>query len=281
MLPRLYRRHDRHPGLNSPIDTIITAETPEGIAISIRPAGFAVRCTAFLIDAVIRAGILMACAAALDAGGSFGSGMMFIVLFLINWMYPVMFELTPAAATPGKRIMGLYVVMASGLPITPAGCLIRNLLRVVDLLPVFYAFGIVSMLLRRDARRLGDLAAATVVAYRDEVQLTGMLGDGEPMPPPMPLSPRQQLAITAFAFRVGRLTPERAEEIAALAAVAAPGLTTASSAPGASAPGASATAVAAVAGTAPAQASLTMRLIGVARWLHGQRPVARRAPAAP
>ena len=36
--------------MNPAIDTILTAETPEGIAISIRPAGFAVRATAFLID---------------------------------------------------------------------------------------------------------------------------------------------------------------------------------------------------------------------------------------
>ena len=43
LLPRLHRRHDRHPGLNPAIDTLLSAETPEGIAISIRPAGFAVR----------------------------------------------------------------------------------------------------------------------------------------------------------------------------------------------------------------------------------------------
>jgi uncharacterized RDD family membrane protein YckC len=109
------------------IDTIITAETPEGIEIAIRPAGFAVRCTAFLIDACIRVAILAACASALGVGGHFGGGLLLIVLFIINWLYPVIFELTAAAATPGKRIMGLYVLMANGLPITPAGCLIRNL----------------------------------------------------------------------------------------------------------------------------------------------------------
>jgi hypothetical protein len=67
LLPRLHRRHHRHSGLNPAIDTILTAETPEGIAISIRPAGFAVRATAFLIDAVIRFVFLMICATALAA----------------------------------------------------------------------------------------------------------------------------------------------------------------------------------------------------------------------
>jgi uncharacterized RDD family membrane protein YckC len=236
--------------LNSAIDTIITAETPEGIAISIRPAGFAVRCTAFLIDGAIRFVLLIACGTVLGAGGHFGAGLEMIALFVLNWLYPVIFELTAAAATPGKRIMGLYVLMTSGLPITPAGCLIRNLLRFVDFLPLLYAFAVVSILVRHDSRRLGDLAAGTVVAYRNDVPPAGTLAEGEPMAPPMPLSVRQQIAITAFAWRVGRLTPQRAEEIAALASVAAPAGSRQSGAP---VPG------------------LTARLVGVARWLHGER----------
>ena len=237
--------------MNPAIDTILSAETPEGIAISIRPAGFAVRATAFLIDATIRVFFLMTCATMLAAGGRFGSGLFYILLFVLNWLYPVIFELTPAAATPGKRMLGLVVLMANGLPITPAGCLIRNLVRFVDVLPLFYAFGIVSILLRGDSRRIGDLAGGTIVAYRHDVQPAGSLADAEPIPPPIALSRRQQIAIMAFGFRVGRLTPQRAEEIAELAS-------------------------AAVAGT-PARLSLTARLVGVARWLHGER--ASPAPA--
>jgi uncharacterized RDD family membrane protein YckC len=231
--------------LNPAIDTILTAETPEGIAISIRPAGFAVRATAFLIDAAIRMVFLMICSTALAAGGKFGGGVLLIFLFVLNWLYPVIFELTAAAATPGKRIMGLVVLMANGLPITPAGCLIRNLLRVVDALPLCYAFGIVCILLRNDSRRIGDLAGGTVVAYRDEVQPAGSLAAADPIPPPIALSRRQQIAIMSFGFRVGRLTPQRAEEIAEFAAAALQ--------------------------DTPARLSLTARLVGVARWLHGDR----------
>src|SRR6202012_107313 len=182
MLPRLYRRHHRHPGLNSAIDTIVTAETPEGISIPIRPAGFAVRATAFLVDALIRIALFSVCASLFSMGRKGGVGLFLISAFVINWLSPVLFEMSAAAATPGKRIFGLYVLMANGLPITPTGCLIRNLLRVVDMLPLLYAFAIVSILLRRDSRRLGDLAAGTVVAYRHEVQLTGKLSDGIPIP---------------------------------------------------------------------------------------------------
>jgi uncharacterized RDD family membrane protein YckC len=230
--------------LSAAIDTLITAETPEGIAISIRPAGLAVRCMAYLIDALIRLAILFICLSALGRGGLFGIGLMFIAFFVTNWLYSVVFELSAGAATPGKRVMGLYVVMANGLPITPAGSLIRNLMRAVDLLPLLYAFGAASMLLRRDCRRLGDLAAGTVVAYRDEFAPPGDLAEGRPLAPAIPLTARQQLAISAFAWRVDRLTPERAEEIAAHAAGAAPA----------------------------GRLSLTSRLVGVARWLHGERP---------
>jgi len=209
---------------------------------------------AFLIDLLIRLAILLLSTTVLAAGGHFGSGLIFITLFVLNWLYAVVFEMLAAAATPGKRIMGIYVVMVSGLPITPAGCLIRNLLRAVDFLPLLYAFGTISMLLRRDARRLGDLAAGTVVAYRHDVQFAGAVGEGEPIAPTVSLSRRQQAALTAFAWRSRRLTPQRADEIAALAAWAAPTGATQGSA-----------------------GSLSARLVGVARWLHGARPRAARA----
>ncbi len=240
--------------MSSSIDTVITAETPEGIAIAMHPAGFAVRAAAFLIDGMLRFGILVACGTALGAGGRVGAGLMFIVLFVINWLYGPIFELLPAAATPGKRLMGLQVLMANGLPLTPAGCLIRNLLRAVDFLPLMYAFGIICILLRRDARRLGDLAGGTLVAYRSPVQASGSFGAGEPRAPTVSLNSRQQAAIAAFAWRVRRLTPERAEEIALLAAAAVPDSDA---------------------------GSMTSGLVGIARWFHGQRPTYSPHPRAP
>jgi len=238
--------------LSLPNDTIVTAETPEGIEIAMRPAGYAVRGSAFLIDALIRGVILTTLSTVLGQAGHMGIGLLLIVLFVVNWLYPVIFEMLPAAATPGKQAMGLTVLMANGLPLTPEGCLIRNLMRAVDVLPLFYGFGIVTILLRRDSRRIGDLAGGTLVAYRTESKAPGAFGPGEPTQPPRSLSLRQRAAITAFAWRVTRLTPERAEEIAVLAAAAAP--------------------------LSAAGPSMTSRLVGMARWLHGQRPTA--APGA-
>lgn len=232
--------------MSSTIDTLISAETPEGIAILMRPAGFPVRCMAFLIDALIRYAIIFALAGVLGRAGRVGIGVLLIIVFLVLWLYPVIFELTPGAATPGKRAMGLQVMMANGLPVTPAGCLIRNLMRAVDMLPLFYGFALVSMLLRRDARRLGDLAAGTLVVYRDQPHLAGELGAGEPERPRSPLTIRQQMAITAFGWRVPRLTAERAEEIAKLAASTV---------------------------LAAQDSPITPRLVAIARWQHGQRHV--------
>jgi uncharacterized RDD family membrane protein YckC len=230
--------------LISTIDTVITAETPEGIAISMRAAGFPVRCMAFLIDVSIRYMTVSTLALTLRVGGRVGTGVLLIIAFLILWLYPVIFELTPAAATPGKRAMGIQVMMANGLPLTPAGCLIRNLMRAVDMLPLLYGFAIVSMLMRRDVRRLGDLAAGTIVVYRDRASPIHDFGPGEPLPPGVPLTIRQQAAIAAFGWRATRLTPERAEEIAALAADAVPGAK---------------------------DSAVATRLAGIARWQHGQR----------
>jgi uncharacterized RDD family membrane protein YckC len=230
--------------LTSTIDTVITAETPEGIAISMRAAGFPVRCMAFLIDASIRYVTVSTVALTFRVGGRVGTGVVLIVVFLIVWLYPVIFELMPAAATPGKRVMGIQVTMANGLPLTPAGCLIRNLMRAVDMLPLLYGFAIVSMLMRRDARRLGDLAAGTLVVYRDRPSPMRDFGPGEPLPPRVPLTIRQQAAVTAFGWRAARLTPERAEEIAVLAAAAVPGAK---------------------------DSGVAARLVGLARWQHGQR----------
>jgi uncharacterized RDD family membrane protein YckC len=239
--------------LNSPIDTIVSAETPEGIEIWIRTAGLPARGCAFLIDMMLQGLSVSIFAAVLQIAGGFGQGLLLISVFLIQWFYPVLFELLPGAATPGKRVMGLHVLMANGLPITPAGSLIRNLTRVVDMLPALYAFGILSLLLRGDARRLGDLAAGTVVAYRPSLE-HARFAPAVPQAPRVALSERQQRAITAFAARIERLTPERAEEIAALAARVRP----------------SAEPIHHVHGAAP----LGPYLVSLARWLHGERKVA-------
>ncbi|HJV94826.1 MAG TPA: RDD family protein [Albitalea sp.] len=226
------------------LDTLFTAETPEGIALALRPAGVMPRLYAYAIDLGIRLAVIVTATSVLAAMGRFGQGIFMILLFGLEWFYPVLFELTLSGATPGKRAMGLRVVMDSGLPVTPAASLLRNLLRAADFMPLAYGFGFAAMLLRADFKRLGDLAAGTLVVYAKTVALHGPLPEAAPLAPSRPLSPREQAAVIAWAGRSARLTEARLAELAQLAAPVCNGTSS---------------------------KDTTLRLLGVAQWLLGKR----------
>jgi uncharacterized RDD family membrane protein YckC len=240
--------------VTSRLDTVAAAETPEGIELPLRCAGFAARAGAYLIDALIRVAILYGVMIVAVFLGAVRNAVLFIAVFLLNWLYSVVFELRAGAATPGKRALGLQVVMDNGLPITPAASFIRNLLRAVDLLPLCYGFGLIGIIFRADNKRIGDLAAGTLVVYRSPVSPPVALPAAEPQAPSQDLPATAQAAVISFAMRVPRLTPERAQELASLAQ--------------------------AVTGPSPPQAAMTTaRLLSAAQWLAGNRRV--RAVAAP
>src|SRR4051812_50188043 len=116
----------------------------------------------------------------------------------------------PAGATPGQRVFALRVVMDNGLPVTAAAALTRNLLRVADFLPFGYGFAIVSMLLRRDCKRLGDLAAGTIVVHEpltpSRVSPRSVSPGGPPLPPSSP-DPAALIALSAPAPRLNSGRP--------------------------------------------------------------------------
>jgi uncharacterized RDD family membrane protein YckC len=68
--------------------------------------------------------------------------------------------------SPGKLWARLRVVRADRLPLNLSAVLIRNLLKPIDWLPVFYLLGGTSVLVTAHSQRLGDLAAGTTVVYR-------------------------------------------------------------------------------------------------------------------
>ena len=235
------------------LDTTLLAETPEGIAIVLRPAGAVPRVLAYLIDQVIRSVAVYIVATATRKVPGIGAGAMLVFYFAVEWFYPIVFELLPGAATPGKRALGLQVTMDSGLPVTPSASVARNLLRAIDFLPAAFAFGLLSMLLRRDFKRVGDIVAGTLVVHSRHLQLAAALPPAEPLAPRVPLTRAQQVAVLQLAGRTRRLTPERVDELAALAEAVLP-------APD-FAPG----------GTAPPPIRPGPRLLAVAQWLMGQR----------
>jgi len=198
------------------LDTYREIETPEGVELHLRTAGPAVRALAFFIDLLLRGLVLFVLSFVLTVAGTFGIGLFLILLFLLEWFYPVLFEVYRQGETPGKRMFGLRVVNDNGTPVGWGPSLVRNLLRAVDFMPSMYVFGLVCMLLNRDFKRLGDLAAGTVVIYRDRVTPQIALPEVPPLAPPLGLNLGEQRAVINFAERSQRLTDVRAEELADL-----------------------------------------------------------------
>jgi uncharacterized RDD family membrane protein YckC len=227
------------------LDTLTSAETPEGIALALRPAGVVARAGAFAIDLLIRGALMLVVSMVLTPLGRFGSGLALILWFALEWFYPVLFELLPRGATPGKRALGLRVTMDSGLPITPAASLLRNLLRTADFLPFAYGLGLATVLMRSDFKRLGDIAAGTIVVHVQRATLHGALPEATPTAPAHPLTPRAQAAVIAWAGRSTRITEARLAELAQLAAP--------------------------VTGVNAASRDAVLRLLSVANWLMGKR----------
>jgi len=132
------------------------------------------------------------------------------------WFYGVAWEVWNRGRTPGKWILGLAVVREDGTPIRPGESILRNFLRVVDFLPYFYALGLLCMLADKSFRRLGDLAAGTLVVYVRETRPARVATDAEPLAPPIALEPEERRAVIAFAERAPHLSPARADELAAI-----------------------------------------------------------------
>lgn len=196
------------------LDTRRSIETPEGVELGLRLAGPVVRGYAWMIDLLIRFAVYTALGTVISIFGAFGQGLYFIIIFLMEWFYPVVFELYNNGATPGKRSMGIKVVHDDGTEVILQSSLLRNLLRSVDFLPLFYGVGLISMLFTRDFKRLGDITAGTIVVYQDKLSEASDIVSLAPKTPPVPLAPLEQKAIIQYAERVKLFTPQRSSELA-------------------------------------------------------------------
>ncbi len=203
-----------------PLDSFRTIETPEGVDIALPVAGPIVRALAWSIDQLVRMAVYVALAMASDSLGSSGEGLLYMAIFAVEWFYPVAFELMANGATPGKMALGIAVVHADGTPVAAPASVLRNLLRAADFLPAVYVVGFLCMVADRNFRRLGDMAAGTVVIHRRRRQPLPPLPSWPPVPPGVPLTVNEQRAIIAFAERSTGWTDARCQELADLAAPA-------------------------------------------------------------
>lgn len=145
---------------------------------SFHVAGLGARSYAFLIDWHVRAMLAagwsvgtFAVLAGLQAGGihvELGDAA-YWVLFgpaaALYLLYHPVCEIARKGSTPGKRIAGIRIVDRSGGNADASQHVVRNLMRLVDSLPVFYLVGIAVALLHPEQLRLGDMTASTILIY--------------------------------------------------------------------------------------------------------------------
>jgi len=160
------------------LSATLSIDTPENILLDAEIAGFGTRCMAALIDYTLLIIILIALdylffrtitKPELSSGGL--AAFVVLLQFVVVTFYHLILEFFWNGQTPGKRLIGIRVVQANGLPLTASGAVIRNLVRLVDFLPIFYGVGMVMMFATKHSQRLGDLAARTVV-IREQRRLT-------------------------------------------------------------------------------------------------------------
>lgn len=156
----------------------LVVRTPEGIEFSILLAGPVVRSLAWSID--------IACISL--ATGTIGSllklfaiinrdlGMALVMLagFIISVGYGIACEWFWRGQTLGKRLLHLRVVDEQGLRLQFSQVVVRNLLRVVDSIPLLYMIGGLSCLISGKSQRLGDIAASTIVVRNPELSLPAL-----------------------------------------------------------------------------------------------------------
>src|SRR5436190_1353277 len=202
----------------------LTIATPEGVDLELTLAGVGSRFASALIDYLIQLACIIALGVVLGAGlgispdaGGFAIAVWTVLSFLLFVGYDITFEVLASGRTPGKRMNGLRVVREDGGPVTFPISAVRNVLRVVDILPGMYLVGITSILISARNQRLGDLAAGTLVVRERKVAPPPLWLPARPAPA-MDTSGIGQVelaAVRSFLARRQKLTADARIQLAA------------------------------------------------------------------
>jgi uncharacterized RDD family membrane protein YckC len=168
---------------------VLSIRTPENIELAYALAGPGSRAAAYFLDVLVMfavcqvlVNVLVTVFAVLLAAlgvkeESWAAAVVTLVFFALYNGYFIFFEWLWNGQTPGKRLLHIRVIKRGGYALRFFDTLLRNLLRVVDFLPLFYGVGLASLLLTRDSQRLGDLVAGTLVVYQEPVETESLLVD--------------------------------------------------------------------------------------------------------
>lgn len=205
----------------------LTIETPEQTTLEFSLAGVGSRFLAVALDTLIQyAAILLVAIATgllvwgtgpvLPQLGNWGAAAAVIAFFLLYYGYFALFEILWNGQTPGKRLAGLRVIQDSGRPVGTYQAVLRNVVRILDQIPVVYGIGIISVLLSERNKRLGDLVAGTVVVHENPLEIAAMSWNsadaapagGGPRFAVTRLTPDEIQLLEAFLVRRSQLTAE-------------------------------------------------------------------------
>ena len=221
------------PFAGAPGDELVVA-TPELVTFGYQLAGPGSRFLAQLIDFPIQVVILVvALLGGVALGGVFGDvnlalAAAAILGFIVVWGYFAVSEAVWSGKTVGKYAFGLRVVGDQGEPVQVSQAVIRNLVRIVDFLPVLYGIGIIALFWNGSGKRLGDLAAGTVVVRERAPVRLSQLAAAAPETPATRLAPAEAALlrgldpdlrqfVAAYAARRPQLDPWRRSVLASRA----------------------------------------------------------------
>ncbi len=162
------------------VERALDVRTAEAIAVRYELAGLGSRFLALTLDLVIQAavvGVVFVAAAvfARPLAQTFVSlqldkavyvtvlTLLALATFGLFFGYFIIFELVWGGQTPGKRALGIRVVRDEGFPVDAGAAVIRNVVRIVELVLGFYVISALVMLLSHENKRPGDFAAGTIV----------------------------------------------------------------------------------------------------------------------
>jgi uncharacterized RDD family membrane protein YckC len=208
-----------------PLDSIIQVVTPENIAFEYRVAGPFRRLGAFLLDLLLI--FFLIAGIAIVLGFTVGmispglvQGLILVSAFVIVWFYGGFFETFMNGQTPGKMVCSLRVLTDQGQPINGLQAVLRNLLRLGDLM--FGALELVVVSLNSRYQRAGDLVCGTIVVVEDRQWLTGVAKLDDPraiqlaayLPPNFVVSKTLAKALATYVERRRFFSVPRRREVA-------------------------------------------------------------------
>jgi uncharacterized RDD family membrane protein YckC len=210
--------------MSVPFENRLTIATPEGVEVELTLADVGSRFMAGMLDFALQIAVIVALGMILQPDGGASAAVFSSVAFAIIFFYDVLFEVLGGGRTIGKRAAGLRVVRSGGRPINLTRSALRNILRIIDILPGFYGVGMAVIFATPHNQRVGDLAAGTLV-IRDRF---GDHGDPPPRPPSLPPAAAERAAtwdvtavsgddvatVHAFLARRGQLREEARRSIA-------------------------------------------------------------------